>query len=47
MPEQRIAAQALLEHDTGVLAAATAFGKTVVAAKLWFWCIDSNCWSSG
>ncbi len=33
-PEQRIAAEALLPHDTGVLAATTAFGKTVVAAWL-------------
>ena len=33
-PEQETAARALAEHDTGVLAAATAFGKTVVAAWL-------------
>ena len=33
-PEQTIAAQAMLGHDTGVLAAATAFGKTVIAAWL-------------
>ncbi len=33
-PEQDEAAAALLEHDTGVLAATTAFGKTVVAAKM-------------
>ncbi len=32
--EQRAAADALLSHDTGVLAATTAFGKTVVAAWL-------------
>ncbi len=32
--EQDTAATALLAHDTGVLAAGTAFGKTVVAAKL-------------
>jgi superfamily II DNA or RNA helicase/very-short-patch-repair endonuclease len=32
--EQRSAAKALLAHDTGVLAATTAFGKTVVAAWL-------------
>ena len=33
-PEQKIAARAMLAHDTGVLAATTAFGKTVVAAWL-------------
>ncbi|MET0529555.1 MAG: DEAD/DEAH box helicase family protein [Microvirga sp.] len=33
-PEQQTAANAILAHDTGVLAATTAFGKTVVAAKL-------------
>ena len=33
-PEQKRAAQAMLAHDTGVLAATTAFGKTVVAAWL-------------
>jgi superfamily II DNA or RNA helicase len=33
-PEQEAAVNSLLEHDTGVLAAATAFGKTVVAAKV-------------
>ena len=33
-PEQAMAARALLAHDTGVLAATTAFGKTVVAAWL-------------
>jgi hypothetical protein len=32
--EHQKAADALLEHDTGVLAASTAFGKTVVAAYL-------------
>ena len=32
--EQDAAADALLRHDTGVLAATTAFGKTVVAASL-------------
>ena len=32
--EQEAAAQALLKYDTGVLAAATGFGKTVVAAKI-------------
>ena len=32
--EQAVAAQAMLAHDTGVLAATTAFGKTVVAAWL-------------
>ena len=30
--EQRLAAQELIRHDTGVLAAGTAFGKTVLAA---------------
>ena len=33
-PEQRLAADAMLRHDTGVLAATTAFGKTVLAAWL-------------
>lgn len=33
-PEQERAAIALLAHDTGVLAATTAFGKTVVAASM-------------
>jgi superfamily II DNA or RNA helicase/very-short-patch-repair endonuclease len=33
-PEQEAAAAAMLEHDTGVLAATTAFGKTVLAAWL-------------
>jgi hypothetical protein len=33
-PEQSESAAALLKHETGVLAAATAFGKTVVAAKM-------------
>jgi hypothetical protein len=33
-PQQEKAATALLAHKTGVLAAATAFGKTVVAARL-------------
>lgn len=32
--EQKIAAQALLVHDTGVLSATTAFGKTVIAANI-------------
>lgn len=34
MPEQDVAAAALLKHESGVLAATTAFGKTVVAAKM-------------
>jgi superfamily II DNA or RNA helicase/very-short-patch-repair endonuclease len=33
-PEQQEAAEAMLAHDTGVLAATTAFGKTVIAAWL-------------
>lgn len=33
-PEQRTAAAAMLRHDIGVLAATTAFGKTIVAAWL-------------
>ena len=33
-PEQEQAVAALLPHDTGILAAATAFGKTVVAARM-------------
>jgi superfamily II DNA or RNA helicase/very-short-patch-repair endonuclease len=33
-PEQEIAGRAMLAHDTGVLAATTAFGKTVLAAWL-------------
>lgn len=32
--EQKLAAEALLAHDTGVLAATTAFGKTVIGAWL-------------
>jgi len=32
--DQRHAAEAMLKHDTGVLAATTAFGKTVIAAWL-------------
>ena len=33
-PEQKAAAAAVLAHETGVLAATTAFGKTVVAASV-------------
>jgi superfamily II DNA or RNA helicase/very-short-patch-repair endonuclease len=33
-PDQKIAAEAMLRHDNGVLAATTAFGKTVVASWL-------------
>src|SRR5258708_38459473 len=34
LPEQLLAANAMAAHDTGVLAATTAFGKTVLAAWL-------------
>ena len=33
-PDQDVAARAMLDHDVGVLAAATAFGKTVIATWL-------------
>ena len=33
-PDQKLAAQAMMKHDTGVLSATTAFGKTVIGAKL-------------
>jgi superfamily II DNA or RNA helicase len=33
-PDQETAARAMLAHDTGVLSATTAFGKTVIAAWL-------------
>ncbi len=33
-PEQKTSAEAMIAHDTGVLSATTAFGKTVVAAWL-------------
>lgn len=33
-PEQAVAAERLLSHDMGMLAAATAFGKTVIGANL-------------
>jgi superfamily II DNA or RNA helicase len=32
--DQELAAETMLQHDCGVLAAATAFGKTVIAARL-------------
>jgi len=34
LPDQHAAAKALLAHDTGVLAATTAFGKTIVAISI-------------
>ena len=34
LPDQQIAAETMLAHDTGVLAATTAFGKTVIGAWL-------------
>ena len=57
-PEQTAAADAALAHETGVLAATTAFGKTVVAASviaargtsalvLGFWFTAGNSWSNG
>ena len=33
-PEQRVAAETMLAHETGVLSATTAFGKTVIGAWL-------------
>jgi len=33
-PEQKLAAAAMLSHDTGVLSATTAFGKTVIATYM-------------
>jgi superfamily II DNA or RNA helicase len=33
-PEQHVAAQSMLQHETGILAATTAFGKTIVACYL-------------
>lgn len=33
-PDQQAAADAMMTHDTGVLSASTAFGKTVIAANL-------------
>ncbi|MGH9222144.1 MAG: TOTE conflict system archaeo-eukaryotic primase domain-containing protein, partial [Vicinamibacterales bacterium] len=33
-PEQKVAAKAMLAHETGVLAATTAFGKTVISASI-------------
>jgi superfamily II DNA or RNA helicase len=33
-PDQELAAEAMLNHDTGVLSATTAFGKTVIAISL-------------
>jgi hypothetical protein len=49
-PDQERAAAHLLRHDTGVLSAGTAFGKTVVAAWMiaarkqtrWFWCTGGS-----
>jgi superfamily II DNA or RNA helicase len=41
-PEQQAAAEAMLAHDNGVLAATTAFGKTVIGA----WLIAQRCVST-
>jgi superfamily II DNA or RNA helicase len=53
--DQEAAVAGMLHHDTGVLCAPTAFGKTVTAAAMiarrgvntWCWCIEPNCSSNG
>lgn len=54
-PDQQAAAKAMLKHDTGVLCAPTAIGKTVTAAALiasrgvntWSWSIAPSCSGNG
>jgi hypothetical protein len=54
-PDQEEAVTGMLDHETGVLAAPTAFGKTVTAAALiarrgsipWCWCTGRSCSGNG